>query len=548
MTVQELVFKLLGSIYWLKIERISVGEEQVWVSARSIQSESPCPVCGVMSRSIHSHYERTLQDLAWGSYSVRIGLKARRFRCGQAGCKREVFTERYVDWVVAYARRINRLSELLSQLGILVGSSTASEISKLVSVEASPSTTLRQVKNREVPKIAIQAASTLSAIGVDDFAFKRRKSYGTVIVNLETKKAIELLPDRTSESLAKWLKDHPNINVISRDRSTEYAKGIAEGAPQAKQVLDRWHLLSNMGEVLERVLQHHQAAIKQIAQTFGVRPRKRTTKEEKQREERRKERHERYQAIRELHQKGFKINQIMRKLGYSRTQVRQAISSDQLPERYGNHHKPSILAPFEPHLHKRWEEGIRNAHQLFREIKSQGFRGGTKQVHRWAQERREVPFKHKQLEPGVAKPNPDSSTVPRLSDMGLAPSQLSWLMRKDHESLKDNEQLILKTLLDSAPELKTAQTLAHEFSRLFHSKKADEVEPWISCAIESGIAEFKSFAVALQRELDALKAAVALPWSNGPVEGWVNKIKFIKRQMYGRASFDLLRKRVLLCA
>lgn len=128
----------------------------------------------------------------------------------------------------------------------------------------------------------------------------------------------------------------------------------------------------------------------------------------------------------------------------------------------------------------------------------------------------------------------------------MASSQLAWLLRQKIENLNEAERLVLNTLLDSTPQLKTAQTLAHQFQGLFTRKKIEEVEVWLKAAIESGLTEFKTFAIFLHREVITLKAAVTLPWSNGPVEGWVNKIKVIKRQMYGRASFDLLRKRVLL--
>jgi transposase len=385
-------------------------------------------------------------------------------------------------------------------------------------------------------------------IGVDDFAFKKRKSYGTVVVNLETKKAIDLLPDRSSGELSKWLKGHPQIKTIARDRSTEYAKGIAEGCPQAQTVLDRFHLIKNLGEVLERVVQQHQGAIKAIAEKWGIRPRKRTTKEEQMREGRRKARHQRYQEIRERHQRGESISHIMQALGASRTQIRRAIHADQLPERHGNHHQGSILEPYQPHLQKRWDEGIRNANQLFREIAIQGFVGTPKQVYRWAQERREQPYKHKAIDvTGETQKSTDPTIqAPRFSEVGLAPRQLAWLLREDDATLEEHQRLVLQNLLDVAPRLKMAQMLAHQFQQLFRDKKADAVEVWLTQAIESDIAEFKSFATSLKREVEALKAAITLAWSNGPVEGWVNKIKFIKRQMYGRASFDLLRKRVLL--
>ncbi len=261
MTVQKLVSRLLGSVSWLNVEDIRVGEKQIWVRASSVQGESCCPLCGAVSGSIHSHYDRTLHDLAWGSFAVGIHLKVRRFRCGVEECQRRVFTERFLTGVVAYARQMCRLSDLLCHMGIQVGSTSTARITKLATIEASPSSILRRIHRLKIPPNPVDS-SKLTVVGVDDFAFKKRKSYGTIIVNLETHKAVDLLPDRTSEELAKWLKAHPQIKTISRDRSSEYAKGIAKGAPQVQTVLDRFHLLKNVGEVLERVAQHHQGAIK----------------------------------------------------------------------------------------------------------------------------------------------------------------------------------------------------------------------------------------------------------------------------------------------
>lgn len=571
MTVKRLIFRLLGGVEWLEVGDVRFEDKRVRVRASSTQMESRCPVCGVASQSVHSHYDRTLGDLPWGGLEVEIFLKVRRFRCGQGDCRRKVFAERFLNGVVSYARRVCRLSEVLGSLGILAGGTGGARISRLTKVKVSPSTILRRVQRLEIPQNPINPnlasptnptnttdpPTVITVIGVDDFAFKKRKSYGTVVVNLENRKILDLLPDRTAEGLSAWLKTRPEIKTISRDRSSEYAKGIAEGAPHAQTVLDRFHLLMNLGEVLERVVQYHQGAIKAAATQLGIRPRKRTSKEERLREERRKARHQRYQEIRERNGKGDSINHIMRDMGISRTQVRTALRGDELPERHGNRRRDSILDPYRPHLKKRWDEGVRNASQLFREVVAQGFPGTRKQVYRWAQERREQPFKHKsvppiqpvqstqQTQPVLHSAQPPVQ-VPRLDEVGLASSQLAWLLRQNSETLNDAERLVLNTLLDSTPQLKVAQTLAHQFQGLFSSKKAEQVEVWLKAAIESGLTEFKTFAIGLQREVIALKAAVTLPWSNGPVEGWVNKIKAIKRQMYGRASFDLLRKRVLL--
>jgi transposase len=542
MKSKELIIELLGGMPWLSIKGIEVTSKQVDSKAQSLQKESACPCCGVLSKSIHSHYERTLLDLPWADYGVRVHVAVRRFRCGEKACERKVFTERFTTWISSYARRMARAWEVIKRLSIETSSRSTSRISQAIYLPVSSSATLRKLHTLDLPEP--KRASTI--IGVDDFAFTRRQSYGTLVVDLETNQPIDLLPDRTAPTLATWLKAHPEVSIISRDRRAEYANGISQGATKATQVLDRWHLLKNLTEALERVMQQQQQAIAKVAKTWGVQPRQRTKNEELAREQKREQRQQRYQAIRSLHEAGKNLSEIQRELGFHPATIRRAIAGDALPERHANHTAPSILQPFVGYLEQRWSEGCRNASQLWRDIKTQGYSGTAKQVLRWAQERREVPFKHRTIDPTTVK-----QLVParqsRSIKVGLAPRQLAWLLQK-HDELSDDETLLMADLLEAAPQLKTARTLAHDFQALFFKKKADLVEPWLARAQGCSLSALQTFATGLLRELEAFKAAVTLPWSNGPLEGNINKLKFIKRQMYGRASFPLLRKRVLLAA
>jgi transposase len=273
----------------------------------------------------------------------------------------------------------------------------------------------------------------------------------------------------------------------------------------------------------------------------------RTKNEELAREQNREARQQRYQAIRSLHEKGRNLSDIQRELGFHPATIRRAIAGDALPERHANHTAPSILQPFIGYLEQQWSVGIRNASQLWRDIKLQGYPGTAKQVLGWAQERREVPFKHRSINPEVMHELPPAPQ-PRFTKLSLAPRQLAWLLQKQEDALTEDESLLLADLLEAAPQLKTARALAHDFQALFFKKKAALVDTWMAQVQACSMTALQTFATGLQRELAAFKAAVTLPWSNGPLEGNINKLKFIKRQMYGRASFPLLRKRVLLAA
>jgi transposase len=542
MKPQALISELLGGMPWLAIRGIEVNGKQIDIQAQSLQKESNCPCCGVVSKSIHSHYERTLLDLPWAAYGVRLHLAVRRFRCREKHCERSIFTERFSTWIHSYARRMARVWETVKEMNIETSSNSTARLSQHLHMPASSSAILRKLHALKLPDV-----KKASVIGVDDFAFTRSQSYGTLIVDLENNQPIDMLPDRMARTLAIWLKAHPEVRIIARDRSTEYANGISQGAAKATQVLDRWHLLKNLTEALERVVQQQQQAIATVAKTWGVQPRQRTKNEELAREQNREQRQQRYHAIRSLHEKGRNLSEIQRELGFHPATIRRAIAGDALPERHANHTAPSILQPFIGYLEQRWSEGCRNASQLWRDIKTQGYSGTAKQVLRWAQERREVPFKHGRVDPNTMKQLPPAPQ-PRFTKVSLAPRQLAWLLQKHDDELSDDETLLMTNLVEVAPQLKTARTLAHDFQALFFKKKADLVEPWIARAQGCSMSALQTFATGLLRELEAFKAAVTLPWRNGPLEGNINKLKCIKRQMYGRASFSLLRKRVLLAA
>ena len=367
----------------------------------------------------------------------------------------------------------------------------------------------------------------------------------TVIVDLGTRHPIALLPDRTAETLAAWLNVHPEVQIISRDRSTEYERGISLGAPQAKQVLDRWHLLKNLGDALERQLRRYQGTINELASELNVDHVRvmRSRREEAARQAAQQKRLTRMQAIRNLHAQGLSMLAIIHKLQVSPTFVRHVTRMDVLPEASYRKSRPSKLDPFEPYLNQRWDEGCKNAMQLWREVKEQGYPGGYKRVYQWRQ--KQWLLEDSGVNPTVTTP----VTLPfRQVRQSFAPRQLAWLLMHPSERLSAAEKAVLNELINRNPAIGTAQGLAQGFRQLFRDKQPEQLVAWFEAVRESGLDDLRTFALSLEREQEALTAAILLPWSNGPTEGIVTKLKLIKRSMYGRGSFDLLRKRVLLAA
>lgn len=539
------------------ITHVESGEKTVIIGATAQQSTAVCPHCQHPSQSVHSYYQRSPQDLPVSGKSVRLVLRVRRFRCQNPMCSQRTFAERHPKVLASYAQRTERLSSRLVHFA--GGESSASAAPRLshLGITVSPDTLLRLAKHAPEAPLAVP-----KALGVDDFAFRRGRSYGTLLVDLNSHRPIDVLPDRSADTLARWLRAHPGVEYLSRDRSPEYARGASEGAPTAQQVADRWHILKNLREVLERLLGRLHARLKQrynaLAVPIAHRKRQRTKNETVASQVARLRREARYQEVVSLYQQGSPILRIADALHISRTTVRKLVAAGAFPERADTLRSKSILDPYIPYLRQRLAEGPTNASQLWRDLRAQGFSGGYKVIARWLQgqgwQLRKGRFSQAskmQENRGEITPTENEPTgkpvlleqTPRREPLE-SPRHLVWLLLQEPSRLSKAEQEMLM-FIRQEPAIEEAYLLAQQFVHLMREHRAEELDVWLSSCAASHLPDLETFASGLQKEISAIRAAVLLPYSNGPTEGHINRLKLIKRTMYNRGSFDLLRRRVL---
>ena len=311
------------------VTEVIAATQHVVVYATSQAAQAVCPSCQEISSRVHSTYTRSPADLPSSGRRVQLILRVHRFRCCNPECPQQTFTERLSALPVS-ARQTSRLGTILESLSVVLSGEAGSRLAQQVGIAVSADTLLRRAK-----KPAPQQTPPLKVLGVDDFAFRRGHTYGTILVDVSTHRPVDLLPDREAETLATWLRTHPGVQIVSRDRGGAYAEGVRIGAPGAIQVADRWHLLHNLGEVVQKLLIRHLLAFrrKQAATAHHVasqtqrpgppikQPVKVTPALATIREARKEERLARYEQVIALRERGLSHQAIADHLGMGQATV-----------------------------------------------------------------------------------------------------------------------------------------------------------------------------------------------------------------------------------
>jgi transposase len=506
----------------------------------------PCPECHQLSARIHGSYQRTVADLPCAGRNVLLLLTVRKFVCSTPSCPHKIFTERLPGLVESYARMTTRLIALLQALGLGAGGQMGTRQADRSGIATTPSTLLRHLMQLPAP-----VTRAVRVLGVDDFAWKKRFTYGTILVDLERRKIIDVLADRESATVEAWLKEHPEVELVIRDRGKEFAKAATLGAPQAQQVVDRFHVVKNLSEVLREILGHCRAEIRQgeapvsqLEKTGEERTRplptaatwqQRTPAQvKKAHQARQASRDDRYQQMTALRAQGLTQTEVAKRMGMSERAVRTWLKRGAAPTNERHFRRRSVFDPYAASVLERWQAGVHEAKQLYEEIQAQGFSGTVRIVQRFVQALRDDPEK--------------ITLAPATAAEHFSANAATWLFIRDPKQLTAEKQAELELICQHSETARKTYALTQPFLTMLRLRRGQEFETWLSAVEASHIAELCRFAHSLCKDKDAVIAGLTLSYSNGPVEAQVHKLKLVKRSMFGRAKLPLLRQRLLNAA
>jgi len=502
-----------------------------------------CPDCKVTSHYLHGVYWRHPQDLISSERPIKLWIRVKRFRCENQACSRRTFAQSFPEFLSYKAQRTERFKRMQARVGLQLGGELGQKVLRELNLNSSGDTLLRATRT-------LDPAPTPPprVIGVDDWAFRKGHTYGTIIVDLERRRVLDLLADRTAPTLKAWLEKHPSIEIVARDRASEYSRAISSALPQVQQVADRFHLLLNVSQAVHTWLRRDKKKILAALESFSpspltasqtdslkpqASPERRLRPYHRDREARRKQ----YDAVVALRKEGVNQAQIARETGVPYRTVRWWLQKGYFPERLG---RTRALEPVvTEHLTRRWLEGESSLSSLVREVTDLGYD---------LQESTIRTFLHGlQIQKSGAYQR-DKKSYAR-GGLLYPTIQLTRWLTMPAKDLSDEGKAVLEHLAKALPDLQTNYRLVQRFRKMIAQPGLEQQAPfrtWLKEFRSALAPELVRLAKSFQRDQAAVEAAVTLPWSNGQTEGWVGKLKLIKRLHYGRASFSLLRRHLLM--
>ncbi|WP_228001291.1 ISL3 family transposase [Nocardia australiensis] len=486
----------------LVVEEVVDEGERVSVRARTPGGPAVCPGCGAESARVHGYHLRTVTDVPLDGRPVVVRVRVRRLVCPTVHC-RSTFREQVPGVLERYQRLTGQVRSVVRELAGRAGIRLLAALAVRLS---------RQTAIRALLRIPLPVRPIPAAIGVDDFALRRRHTYSTIVIDADTHARIDVLPDRKADTLAEWLRGHPCVGIVTRDGSTTYAEAVRRALPAAIQDSDRWHLWHRLAQTAEKAVAAHSSCWAAAAPKRQSLVREQSTLE-------------RWHAIHDLLDQGVGLLDCSRRLGLSLNTVKRYARVRE-PQRLRRppQYRACLVDAYRDHLRARRaaEPGV-PVLRLFAEITELGYTGGLNLLYKYVNQGR--------LDGDQITPSPRRVT--------------RWLLTRP-ANLPDARRAHLDELLAACPEMTALAEVVREFAQLMTDRRGADIDAWIKQVREAGLVELEPFLTGLDQDHDAVVAGLTPPHSNGPTEGVNTKTKLIKRQMYGRAGFPLLRHRILL--
>lgn len=523
----------------LHIKSSQIINTEIYLHLRSLDSFGICPYCGQISYQVHSTYVRTLTDLPILSQKVILLFEARKFFCKNDECSRKTFAEQPGDEICRYQRRTRRCENVIGNLCVRMSASSASLLLQAMEIPASRSTALRTIYRMPIPHFGV-----VTELGVDDWAFRKGVTYGTILVNMQTGDVIDLLADRETASFECWINKHPQITLVSRDRSTDYSSAIANTGREIIEIADRFHLVKNMTDCITKVISENYVEYRKslsvqkmtiINEAHGSPDKPSVTDMEFVTDIKIDTRTNMFNEVKELQAKDFKINAIAKKLHIARQTVRKYMLYKELPARRSK--ARNEYYKFDQYVEHEYING-KSLSQIYREIKSEGFMGSISPFHYHYN----YLSKRKQKEPKQIKSKPVDNREPLVPIKTISITAFKSI--KGYRLNEDTKKLIDKLM--SFSWFENIYNAAKEFYEIIMGDDSSKLTGWINEYKNTTIKKLETFIKGIILDEKAVKNAIDYTQSNGIVEGLVNKLKTIKRTMYGRAGLELLKRKMVL--
>lgn len=500
-----------------------------------------CPYCGHVSSQVHSRYFRSVQDLSILGERVVLHLEIRKFFCHNDDCRRNTFAEQPGDEVFRYRRRTCRCERAIARHGLSVSSNSASRLLAHMGIFVSSSTILR-----DMHRMHPSDYKDVEEVGVDDWAWLKGINYGSIIIDYTNGWPIDLLGDRETESFREWMRQHEKVHTVSRDRSTDYSSAIASIGRQITEVADKFHLVKNITDRM----------IKLVAENYsGYRQAIRSKEDESARitesindtlppevsPSRTDSRDVMYKEVKELQRKGFKPTSIAKILGIARQTATKYYNMDSLPER--NSKLRNEYYKYDAYVEQEAASG-KPLCVIHQEICQMGFSGTLTPFYdhyKYLSDGHRG-YRSKNWKPDPKKEKPKDNRSELLPIKSIASVIDTSLKGKDMDKA---QQMTFETL-KSLGWFKEMYEAMESFCKIINGNETVRLVRWMKRYWKTGIHSLKTFIIGIKKDFQAVRNTIRLNITNGMTEGFVNKLKAIKRSMFGKAGLELLKNKLVL--